>query len=347
VIGAVAMWAASPPPAQAGGGVVWHRGDVLAASGAGGPYGGGTIQHFDSNGNLIGTLDTTTGSQMTGICFDAAGNLYATEAYDYQISKFDSSGTLQQAAWGGPFTSYPQDCLQARDGSIWTMENFPGKLQQWTTSGTLLASFDLPRGGAQWFDLNPDQCVFDFTAGSSIGRFNVCTNSYLSDLADNLPGGNCNAVRIRTNTSVLVACDTYANLVDAAGTVLKSYARADLPMGSSNLYTLSLDPDGTSFWTGDFYYSGDIFRIDIATGNLITYFLPGLVPPTVLGGLAVFGDVRVAADSVPPACTLTAVLPGPPKQVKITVQDNGPQQLTSTAAITWVLIDRFLPTRFA
>src|SRR5438309_11928171 len=64
VIGAVAMWAASPPPAQAAGGAVWNRGDVLAASGAGGPYGGGTIQQFDSNGNLIRTLDTTTGSQM-------------------------------------------------------------------------------------------------------------------------------------------------------------------------------------------------------------------------------------------------------------------------------------------
>jgi len=320
LIGIVAWWAANLQPAHAAG-VAYQKGDVLAAIGS------GMIQHFDPNGNVIATLDTTTNAEMYGICFDAAGNLYTTDPYAQgmtiqQMSKFDSSGTLKQASWAGPFAGSPRDCLQAKDGSIWTIEDYPqASLQQWTTAGTLLASYSSPRVGGEWFDLNPDQCVFDITAGNAISRFNVCTNSYLPDLATNLPGGGCNAIRIRADGTILVACNEYVNLVDAAGTVLKSYPRADLPDSSGRLYALSLDPDGTSFWTGDFYYLGSIYRIDIATGNLITHFSSTVDVPNILGGLAVAGDLRVAADSAPPACTLTAVLPGPPKQVKITVQD--------------------------
>src|SRR6202171_2934522 len=324
LIGIVALWAANLQPAHAAG-VAYHPGDVFAA------VGGGQIKHFDANGTLLDTLNTTTVSDMTGMCFDGASNLYATDWSADQMSKFDSTGTLAQASWAGPFTGMPEDCLQGKDGSIWTGEVFgEGKLQQWTTAGTLLASFTPAGGRVDWFDLNTDQCVFDYTIESdSIARFDVCTNTQLPNLVNNLPDSPCYAMRIRADGTILVACQQGVNLLDAAGNVLKTYPRADLPGASSFLFAANLDPDGTSFWTADFY-TGNIYRVNIATGNLMTHFQTPIL--SFLGGLAVFGELVVSNDTTPPSCTLTAVIAGPPKQVKITVQDvdSGLQSITVT-----------------
>ena len=327
LIGVVAMWASNLQPAQAAG-VAYQKGDVFVA------IGGGVIRHFDASGTLLDTLDTTTNDQMTGMCFDAAHNLYATDYFTNQMSKFDSMGNLLQASWGGPFSTKPEDCLQAKDGSIWTGEvDGADKLRQWTTGGTQLAEHSpAPQSrGIDWFDLNPDQCVFDYTSeGSSVLRFNVCTDTQLSNLTDGLPGAPCIAVRIRADGTVLVTCNAEIYLLDASGTVLKIYPLSGLPGVAFPLFAMNLDPDGTSFWTAD-YNNGNIYRVDIATGDVITHFQTNPAPG-VAGGLLIFGEPLVSADTTPPLCALTAVLPGPPKQVKITVQDldSGLQSITVT-----------------
>jgi hypothetical protein len=67
----VAMIGASVASAN---GVPFSKGDVLA------DVGGGLIRHFDSTGTLLDTLNTTTGTtEGDGMCFDSAGNLYATQ----------------------------------------------------------------------------------------------------------------------------------------------------------------------------------------------------------------------------------------------------------------------------
>jgi outer membrane protein assembly factor BamB len=43
---------------------------------------------------------------------------------------------------------------------------------------------------------------------------------------------------------------------------------------SSFLWAIALDPDGTSFWTGDLS-TGEVFKLDIATGNILA---PPLTP---------------------------------------------------------------------
>jgi hypothetical protein len=53
----------------------------------------------------------------------------------------------------------------------------------------------------------------------------------------------------------------------------------------------NLDPDGTSFWTAG-YSTGNIYRIDIATGALITSFNGGKLGPS-LAGLAIIGEITV------------------------------------------------------
>src|ERR1700682_1324777 len=96
LIGVVALWASNFQPAHAGGG--FARGGVAAG------VGNGLIRVFDANGNLLVTLDNTTGSyQQTGMCFDPNGDFYSTDFGTSQMSKFDGGGTLVQASWGGPF----------------------------------------------------------------------------------------------------------------------------------------------------------------------------------------------------------------------------------------------------
>ena len=317
LIGVVALWASNFQPAHAGGG--FARGDVAAG------VGNGLIRVFDANGNLLVTLDNTTGSyQQTGMCFDPNGDFYSTDFGTSQMSKFDGGGTLVQASWGGPFGGSPEDCLVAQDGTVWSGEVLgANKLRHWSASGTQLAEYSpaIENQGIDWFDLNADQCVFDYTSeGPSIKRFNVCTNTQLPDFATSLPGNPCYALRIRSDGGVLVGCHDDVNLLDAVGNVVKSYPRSNFSEATSFLFALNLDPDLASFWTADFS-TGNIYRIDIATGNVITHFQT--TPVSILGGLAIFGEPLVSADTTPPSCTLTAVIAGPPKQVKITVEDAG------------------------
>lgn len=80
------------------------------------------------------------------------------------------------------------------------------------------------------------------------------------------------------------------------GTLLNTYT---FP-GTSLLFALNLDPDLSSFWTGD-VFTGKVFKVDINSGTVLTSF--DTSPATKLGGLAVFGEVTAAQ----PKLTLTPV----------------------------------------
>ena len=77
-----------------------------------------------------------------------------------------------------------------------------------------------------------------------------------------------------------------------------------------------------------------MYHVDIATGAILGSFSSN--PDVGLFGLAVVGEIRVAQQ--PPTCELTATIPGPPKQIQITVQaSSGLQSVTvddSTNAVT-------------
>jgi len=67
-------------------------GDVFAG------VGNGRIAVYRPDGTLVQVLNTTTNSsEMTGMAFDTAGNLYATGFQSGTISKFDVNGNLLSA----------------------------------------------------------------------------------------------------------------------------------------------------------------------------------------------------------------------------------------------------------
>jgi hypothetical protein len=75
---------------------------------------------------------------------------------------------------------------------------------------------------------------------------------------------------------------------DSSGTLIQTY---DVT-GEDTWFSLNLDPDGTSFWSGD-YGTGKLYKFDIATGatdNQLQTIDTG-VGSDSLYGVTVFGEI--------------------------------------------------------
>jgi hypothetical protein len=337
-VSVAAALAVAQAPAVLAAGVPYAKGDVFAGVGL------GKIKQFSPTGVLKNTLDTQTGcNEDTGMAFDSANNLYATAAFGNCTAtggtetKFDNMGN-RIGPFGGPFSapgSTESITINAAghiftgqpDGSKQVVEN--------NAAGGFVANHSpaTENRGTDWIDLAADQCTLFYTSeGSHIKRFNVCTDTQLADFAAMpIAASTAYALRIRPNGEVLVAATTEVVRFSAAGAVLQEY-----PIADGLLFALNLDPDGTSFWTAGLF-TGNIFRVDIASGAILTTFNAGIL--VSLAGLAVAGEIVVS--TTPPDCRLTKVITGPPKSIEVTIQDSddGLQSIvvnTSTNATTVV-----------
>lgn len=342
---AAALAVAEASPVQAAG-VAYTTGDVFAGVGT------GLIKHFDSSGTLKDTLNTGTGcSEDLGMAFDSANNLYATASFGScfgsgKVVKFDNMGNLV-GAFGGPYSASTESIainaaghvfVGQPDGTRTVVEN--------DSAGAHVADHTVAtqNRGSDWIDLAADQCTLYYTSeGSLVKRFNVCTDTQLTDFATlpNAAGSVGYAVRIRPNGEVLVAGVDEVVRFDSTGVVLKEYPKPVTE--TSFLFAMNLDPDGTSFWTAG-YFTANVYRYDIATGALLKSFNAGALG-CCLSGLAVAGEIRVAIDKVPPTCVLTSSTAGPPAQIVVTVQDadDGLNTITHTETNATVVVDSFTP----
>lgn len=269
-------------------GVPLKPGDVLVGEG------NGLIKHFDSNGNLLDTLDTQAGStEDTGMCFDQEGNLYTTNFEANDMSKFDKNGNLVASSFisSSTFDEHPESCVfNSKDQMYVGQADGNAQVLEFDTSGNLLNSFSpAPQDrGTDWIDLAADQHTLHYTSeGSSVKQFDVGSNSQLPDFASGLPAP-CYAHRILADGGEIVACASEVVRLDSSGNIAQTY-----PVDPNhNLFALSIDPDGTSFWTADF--NGDVWHVDIATGDVIKMF--NAQPASDVAGLAVVGELTVAAD---------------------------------------------------
>jgi hypothetical protein len=109
-------------------------------------------------------------------------------------------------------------------------------------------------------------------------------------------GSNMFALRILSDGGVLVAHTANVLRYDNTGTLVQTYAVAG---HVGTLFALNIDPDGTSFWTGDLGGDNKVFRVDIATGAILTSFNTVQVGDNTLGGLTVFGEITQGGGTVP------------------------------------------------
>ena len=265
-------------------GVAFAKGDVLGA------VGNGSVKHFDPSGTLLDTLVGAPSIFTAGMAFDSDGNLY-TSGFDGQaVSKFDTFGNFL-GTFGTGYDADPESITFDAAGNVYVGQaDGTGAVLKFDASGNPLAQYGVARDdrGSDWIDLASDQCTLFYTSeGTLVKRFNVCTNAQLPDFAT-LPSGSAFALRIRPSGEVLVAATNAVYRLDATGALVQTYT---IP-NPITLFALNLDPDGTSFWTGDLS-SGDIFKVDIVTGNILETF--NAASFTALGGLAVVGEIRVGS----------------------------------------------------
>jgi len=340
----------------------WTRGDLIVG------VSGGSYQIRDGSGGLKETITGPFGGSTTGCAFNNdLDKLYTTFFDATKVVVFNVAHphgvaqTIDTAATspGG----HSESIVFAANGHFYVGHPDGNRvIQEYDASGTLVTTFAaaIEGRGTDWLTLTSDQTILYYTSeGRHVKRFNVATNTQLPDFAD--LGGPLDeqhvayAVRLLApgdgSGGVLVADTLNIKRVDGAGNVVQTYDAA----GEDSWFALTLDPDGTSFWSANFE-TGNVFKFDIASGNILVQFNTGTGGNTVFGlcqmedrpPIALCHDVTVPTD--PGVCqaanasidngsfdpdtaafgdtiTLSQAPPGPyslggPTNVTLTVTDN-------------------------
>ena len=263
----------------------YTKGDIFAS------VGNGLVKEFTPAGTLVQVLNTTTGSsEVTGSAFDSSGNFYVTGFQTSTLSKFDNSGTLLTAnliAGHNPVNN--ESLVFDNSGNFYVGGAGGNIIREFTSSGTLLNTFTVTVGprGTDWIDLAADQHTIFYTSeGGSIRRFDTATNTQLPDFTNSL-GGESFALRLLPDGGALVAHTSNVLRLNSSGAVVQTYT---IPAGTF-LFALNLDPDGTTFWTGNLSGTGTVFHVRISDGAILGQFNTVQPGGFDLAGLTVFGEI--------------------------------------------------------
>lgn len=237
---------------------------------------------------LIDTLNTGLGGFTTGMAFDSAGNLYVTNFSNSNISRFDNTGTLLGVWATNDANSSNESILFDASGNAYIGQaDGTADIIKRAADGSFLARYNVADDfrGSDWIDLAANQCTMYYTSeGRAVQRYDVCTDTQLTNFAT-LPGsGNAFAFRLLGDGGLLVADNGNVKRLDGSGNVTQTYDVA----GTDGWFALNLDADGTSFWSASFSTS-QFHRFDIATGALLDSQLANLRGQVF--GLAVFGEI--------------------------------------------------------
>jgi hypothetical protein len=231
--------------------------------------------------------------------FDHAGNAYV--AYRDGTLKSDSSGTS--------------------DSNV-----FHFFINKFNSNGDLIDTFELPDAisGTQnlgsrihesvWIDLASDQRTLYYTTatGENIKRYDTLRNIALPDFASCLTGVYPSDIRILADDSGGALVVDGARLassgfiggvhtsaiaepsrilrIDKTGAIAQVY---DAP-GKDTWTSISLVPDGKSFWAAD-DRTANVVRFDIASGNMLGSFDSGLERHSITG-LSIKGEQTAATS---------------------------------------------------
>lgn len=318
------------PAAKAGASTTFAADQVFASVGF------STVNVYDGgSGSLLSSLvDSTPQLDVngfptftTGSVFDSKNNFYVTDDSNNAISEFSSSGApMGQFATG---LDNPESLVFDSSGNLYVGQQSTPYIAEFSPTGQRMPDIgplNTELFGDDWIDLASDQCTFYYTSeGTDIMRYNKCTNTQLPNF-NQVPFSGLGAfqLKILANGDVLVADSSDVLLLDSSGNVIQDYSCSSLPGCQGLLFAVSVDPDGTSFWTGD-AQSGDVWHIDMATGDVLGSFSTG--SPGLLFGLTVDGQLMAATS--PTVTKQTATTLSPPTTTGTFAFDT-PTPVTST-----------------
>ena len=260
-----------------------------------------------------GQMGTPTGSST----HDAGGNLYVTDFNGNAVFKFDTSGTLV-GTFGTGYNADPESIVFDAAGNAFVGQaGGSHNLLEFDSSGMLIHTFSpaIQRQGTDWIDLASDQHTIFYTSeGSSVKRFDTAMGgSQLGDFASLGATDSLFALRLLSDGGLLVADVTNADTATPTSKVVRlksdgSVAQTYTIAGANFLFSLNLDPDGTSFWTGD-SQNGNLYKVDIATGTVEETIPTGELNGR-LNGVSVFGEIQASTVPEPSQLAVTFALCG-------------------------------------
>jgi len=329
---AVGAIGAQPAPAAEG----FERGDVLASVGA-----PSVIARFAADGTAKATLADSAGAGA--LCFDASSeHLVAPGA-----GLYDNTGELLESEWASVQIPVNGSCTVDASGDVFVgggptsgdSTTGRGTIRRFDLTGHLLQSYtvDATGGGSGRavanVDMAPDGCTiyYDLDGSDEIKRYDVCADTQQDPFP--APGFRCDGLRVRPDGQVLVTCDANGSLLDASGGWLHDFSN---PVSNTSLRFAALDPDGSSFWMGE--YGGVVARYDIATeeGTSLVSWRAG----QGLHGMAVYSP---SPPSPPPppdietTNTETSLDPGAVQSAANTVAAATPRPRPAVAAPAFVV----------
>jgi len=275
--------------------LTFQTGDIFAS------VNNGNVQVW-RGGALLTTLNTGQGGFTTGSTTDSAGNFYVTNFSAGSISKFDPNGTNLGVVGSG--YNLPESIVFAQSGTAYVGQAGASAIGTFNpTNPTAISPVAIGPRGTDWIDLAANQTTILYTSEGTSIRQVTTAGVQLADFATGLPGSAAFALRILPGGGVLVADTSAVLLLDATGTIIHTYP----VVGASELFSLNINPDGTSFWTGD-DGTGILYKFDIVTGALLDTIDTG-VGGGNLFGVSVYGELTSGGGGVGNETPLPAALP--------------------------------------
>jgi hypothetical protein len=272
----------------------WQTGDVFAG------VANGQYKVYDNNGVFKETITQPTPTGFTTGCSfnNSESHLYTTNFSLNEVVRFqDPSPHLADQVVPTPGVTPPpeqsNESISFMASGNYLVGHADGgrDVHQYTETGLLVAEYDVGTElrGSDWIDLAANQTTLFYTSeGTRVLRFDIGTNTQMADFATGLPGSNAYALRILPpgdgSGGVLVADTQTIVRLDGSGAVVQQY---DAP-GEDVWFALNLDPNGTSFWSGDLG-TNNFYRFNIATGAIEVGPI-NTGPGTSLAGLCLKGE---------------------------------------------------------
>ncbi len=125
------------------------KGTVMVSTGS------GKVTEYKPDGTFITQIDTTTASvNTTGSGFDSKGNFFVTDFQAQKVSKFDPTGFLLLANFGGPYNRDPESVTFDKAGNVYVGQADGARtILKFAPSGTLLDTF-APATEEPWHGLD-------------------------------------------------------------------------------------------------------------------------------------------------------------------------------------------------
>lgn len=278
----------------------WGVGDLFVGVSS------GSYQVYTNAGVLKEIISDGLGGFTTGCAFNPSlDKLYTTNFSNTKVVVYDDlspHGILQTVDTGVTSPGGHSESVVFDAAGNYFVGHPDGNdlIHKYDSAGNLITSYVVAVDfrGTDWIDVASDQTTLFYTSeGRAIQRYDTAANAQLADFSI-LPGsGNAFALRLLSpgdgSGGLLAADGGDVKRLDGSGAVVQTYDIAN----EDSWFSLNLDPNGTSFWAGNFG-TANFYRFNIASGAVEVGPINTGTGGGTLFGICVKGEPTAALPSI-------------------------------------------------